>query len=225
MKPPLLFLPYSPSAADTTYHNVLPHRSRECRTVFVTWRLSDSLPPQADFLRSLRREQHRWLKRKGLPFCPWSQDVDNILLEHYPNLIPHYRRIQFRAQERFDRQRLGSCALKHPAAIRAVRQAMAEEDDVGIGDHVICFNHVHLLMVLGKDGELKRHIERIKGRASRYLGLAEVEELPRPIWQRYAFDHMVRSMQKLDRIRKYIADHPVPCDEAHVSAEWIAARS
>jgi len=223
MAPSLIFRPYRPSSSDSVYHNILPHRFQAGKTVFVTWRLSDSLPQVADQEKSIRRTQKRWLDREQLPFCPWTQNIEEILRNQYPEKLNRFKMIRFWVQENFDKKNFGSCALRHQKAIHRLWEAVREEEKwgLGIGDGVVCFNHVHLLMVLGDDANLKCHMERIKGRASRYLGLEELPELPKPVWQRYWFDHLVRDASKLTRIRKYIADHPVPYVEAQVSAEWV----
>lgn len=42
------------------YRDTLPHRSRAGKTVFVIWRLSDSLPVRAEMEVSLRKAQQRY---------------------------------------------------------------------------------------------------------------------------------------------------------------------
>jgi REP element-mobilizing transposase RayT len=222
MNEALIFRPYRLSLDDTSYRDILPHRSRSGKTVFVTWRLSDSLPAETELEASLRRAEQRWLVRKGLPFCPWSQDVETILLERYPEMVSEYRLIQFRVRETFDSRELGSCVLRHHKAVEAVRTAILEEGKwkVGIGDFVISCNHVHLLLMLGDEADLQGSLQRIKGRASCYLGRAGLSGLPKTVWQRYWFDHVVRNWAQLNRIRHYIADHPVRHKEAHRAVEW-----
>jgi len=225
MNKPLVFKPYQPSSLDSVTRDILPHRSREGRTVFLTWRLSDSLPDAVDLEKSVRRAQRRWLRQEGLSLCPWTQDVDKILLENYYGKYTRYRLVRFWVQERFDRKKCGKCALANRSAVEAVRTAIKEEAKFGveIGDGVICYNHVHVLVMMTDEVHVERSAQRIKGRASRYLGQAQISDLPKPIWQRYAFDHVVRNRMKLDRIRTYISDHRVPCRHAKFSVEWLDA--
>ncbi|WFB35473.1 transposase [Kiritimatiellota bacterium B12222] len=222
MSTPLTFRPYQPSASDIVYRDKLPHRSRKGRTIFITWRLSDSLPPLAVLEESIRQAQGRWLAKENLHLCPWSQDVEKILKHQDPEKQLAYRRVSFRVREQFAAKKLGSCVLGQQAAVEALRQAIFEEEKwgSGIGDLVVCYNHVHLLMVPDGEGDLQQPMQRIKGRASRYLGLAGLVNLPKPIWQRSWFDHVVRNQHKLARIRKYIADHPVPCRDAYYKGVW-----
>jgi hypothetical protein len=160
MNTPLIFRPYCPSFHDTVYRDLLPHRSSAGRTLFVTWRLSDSLPAKAEFDTILLRAQKRWLLKNQLPFDPYAQDVKSILLNRYPGKISDFRLIHFRVREQFDSKQLGSCILREREAIDAIRSAILEEQkwDVGIGDFVISFNHVHLLMVMGEKADLKRSV-------------------------------------------------------------------
>lgn len=220
---PLIFRPYHPSPQDTVSHDVLPHRSLARRTIFVTWRLSDSLPPQAERLQTLRRAQRTWLMTQKLYYNPWSQDVVEILAEQHPDRVSEFKAISFRVDEQFSRQNRGCCVLKNRRAIRAVWRAILAESKFGlqIGDGVICFNHVHVLLLLGDDPTLLRYMRRIKGRASKYLNEVEGLNLPQPIWQRYWFDHVVRTPPKLEKVRRYIRKHPSPYAVAYRSAEWV----
>ncbi len=154
---------------------------------------------------------------------PEYQDVEALLQERCPELLPTYRMIPFWVWEEWDQKGCGSCVLASPAAVDAVLRAILEEESWGlrVGDVVLCSNHVHLLAVFGEDADLKGHMQRIKGRASRYLRLAEIPNLPQPIWQRHWFDHLVRSWAKLERIRAYMADHPLSCPQALYQSEWV----
>jgi len=223
MNSPLVFSPYAPSNKDTVYRDILPHRSRSGKTVFVTWRLSDSLPAEVELHKSIRNAQKNWLKQKSLHYCPWRQDVESILAKKHPEYFSQYVRIPFWVKEQFDQRQIGMCPFRYVEAIHAVRSAVEEERNWGleVGDGVICYNHVHLLIVPRESKQFKQHMQRIKGRASRYLGCLGISDLPKPVWQRYWFDHIVRSMHKLKKIRDYISDHPVPVTAAKWSAEWV----
>ena len=222
MKPPLVFRPYTPTARDIVYRDTLPHRSCPGRTIFITWRLSDSIPPDAAMEKSLHRAQKRWLERERVSLWPESQNIDDILLNRCPEKVSSFRLIRYWVEEQFDSKRLGASVLKDSEAAASVRSAIFEEEKsgVGIGDFAISWNHVHLLLVMGQDADLQGHMTRIKGRASCYLGRAGVVGLPKPVWQRHWFDHIVRNRRKLTRIRAYIADHRVPCGGAYYAAEW-----
>ncbi|GEM_PF-1470539 len=222
MKQPLLFSPYSLSHADTVYRDTLPHRSCTGKTIFVTWRLSDSLPSEAELHTTIRNAQSRWLKKNGLHYCPRYQKVERILTEHHPHFVSDYARIPFWVKEQFDQRKTGTCPFRNRAAVQAVRRAIEEEEtwSLEVGDGVICYNHVHLLFIPRDGAELKRHMQRIKGRSSCYLRHLGLSDLPKPFWQRYGFDHIVRSRDKLERIRSYLSEHHTPVSEAKWSVEW-----
>ena len=69
-------------------------------------------------------------------------------------------------------------------------------------DFVIMPNHLHGILIFDADGpSLGTVIGGFKAGVSRKLG--------RPVWQRYFYDHVIRSKPALDRIRIYIGRNPM----------------
>jgi REP element-mobilizing transposase RayT len=199
MQNPLRFRPYQPSSQDISYRDKLPHRSRAGKTIFITFRLSDSLSAYAEVDSTVSKAQMRWLRRRDLNIDPLTQDVGHQLSQKDIRLALEYRLISFHVRERFLEKNLGSCVLQLPDAIDAVRTAILEEQNWGskLGSFVNCYNHVHILLIPPDSGQIRDPVQRIKGRASCYLGRREISKLPKPVWQR-SWEGLIRPVRAVN---------------------------
>jgi type I restriction enzyme R subunit len=102
----------------------------------------------------------------------------------------------------------GECVLKRPELAGVVARSLRHFDAqrYHLGDFVVMPNHVHVLVCLLGDTELESlcyswkkftaaEINRALGRKGRF-------------WQEESFDHLVRSPEQFDHLRRYIADNP-----------------
>jgi len=102
----------------------------------------------------------------------------------------------------------GECVLKRPELAAIVADSLRHGDGqcYTLGDFVIMPNHVHLLTCLlgGTDSQKQcfswkkftaTRINRESGRRGRF-------------WQEESFDHLVRTPEQFDYLRRYIADNP-----------------
>jgi type I restriction enzyme R subunit len=107
----------------------------------------------------------------------------------------------------------GACPLRDPRAANVVAGALRhfDGDRYWLGDFVVMPNHVHVLVCLiGSTGlepqcdswksYTAREISRLLGRRGR-------------LWQAESFDHLVRSPEQFDYLRRYIAENP---EKAHL---------
>ena len=102
---------------------------------------------------------------------------------------------------------LGACVLKRPELAKIVADSMLhfDGDRYQMGDFVVMSNHVHLLAAFATPEFMERqfdswlhytavHINRRMGTQGK-------------LWQQEPFDHLVRSPEQYEYLRKYIADN------------------
>ena len=182
----------------------LPHWYQAGVTYFVTFRTEDSIPAAAARLWHRRRDD--WLRRHGV-------DVDGKNWKEALHRLP--RQVQREFHETFSRELLetldrgmGACLLRSTELARTVADSLLhfDGDRYQMGDFVVMPNHVHLLVCLTAETAIeaqcyswkKYSATRINpgsGRTGRF-------------WQEESFDHLVRTPEQLDAIRRYIAANP-----------------
>ena len=75
-----------------------------------------------------------------------------------------------------------------------------------MGDFVVMPNHVHLLAAFPS-------VEGMKAQCSSWMHFTAVRVnkmigVKGPLWQKEPFDHLVRSPEQYEYLRRYIADNP-----------------
>jgi REP element-mobilizing transposase RayT len=181
----------------------LPHWYQPGVTYFVTFRTADSIPRK--LLVSWHRKRDDWLRRNGIdPAQPsWKQ-----LLRAAPDLERRYHRTFTRRFKVYLDRGYGGCVLRDPGFANLVAASLryADGERYHLGDFVVMPNHVHVLVGLIGDTDLDalcrswkhftgREINRALGRSGRF-------------WQTESFDHLVRSPDAFDRMKRYIAANP-----------------
>jgi putative transposase len=181
----------------------LPHWYQPGVIFFVTFRTEDSVPQP--LVRKWHVERAHWLRAHGidLQHRDWKTQ-----LAAQPDLERQFNR-QFTRQfmEYLDRG-YGACPLRdHPAA-EAVAAALHHFDGqrYSLGDFVVMPNHVHLLAGLLGATEIEAQCKSWKrysaGQINRLTGGAG------RFWQEESFDHLVRSGEQFEALRRYIAENP-----------------
>jgi REP element-mobilizing transposase RayT len=182
----------------------LPHWYQPGVTYFISFRTDDSLPIEVATTWYRRRED--WLRHHGIdPSTPdWTVRL---------HALPKAQERQF--HETFSREFMesldkghGACVLKRPELARIVGDALLHFHGQRylLSDFVVMPNHVHLLVCLLGDTDIQKqcyswkkysatHLNRMLGRQGRF-------------WQEESFDHLVRSPEQFEYLRRYIADNP-----------------
>ena len=182
----------------------LPHWFQPGVTYFVTFRTDDSLPAEVARLWHARRDD--WLRRHGIDPRRGSRSA---LLRRLPTAQ------QREFHDRFSREFMayldrgcGACVLKRPELAQIVADNLRHFDGerYQLGDFVVMPNHVYLLFCLLGQTDLETQcyswkkytatkINRALGRKGRF-------------WHEESFDHLVRSPEEFEHLRRYIVENP-----------------
>ena len=181
----------------------LPHWSQPGVITFITWRTDDSLPQPV--ISRLVAERNRWLRLHGInPISDWRITVAEL---------PAAQRLEFRKSvdtawhSELDNGH-GRCVLRRPELAAIVRDSLQkfDGDRYFLTDFVVMPNHVHLLAafsqedaILSQSESWKRfmatNINRLLGQKGRF-------------WQQDGFDHLVRTEEQFQALRRYIEENP-----------------
>jgi hypothetical protein len=130
----------------------LPHWFQPGVTYFVTFRTEDSVPQP--LLRSWHRRRDDWLRRHGIdPAQPnWKARLAAL-----PELDREYHSRFTRAFMAYLDRGYGPCALGDGRAAKVVADALRyfDGDRYHLGDFIVMPNHVHLLVCLLGETEIK----------------------------------------------------------------------
>ena len=186
------FIPFDNSAEYQQTWRDLPHRHQQGATAFVTFRLADSIP--VDRLRDWIRERDQFLLKNPKP---WTEAQWNSYECDFPRKL-----------ENWLDEAYGSCALREERAARIMEAALSHFDGERyiLDAFVIMPNHVHAIIkpMLGHDvGSIlhswKSYTAKKINEASGKTG---------NFWQHESFDHLVRSVAQLEKVRRYIRENP-----------------
>jgi putative transposase len=181
-----------------------PHWAQAGTVVFITFGAADAIPRHV--LALWDRERRDWLSRRGVTGADhWSVLVSSLT----PELRETFHREFARKRERELDQCRGECVLKIPELAEIVAGTLHhfDCDRYRLGDYVVMPNHVHLLVTFPNPETLRTQcdswlhysamrINKALGRRGRF-------------WRSEPFDHLVRSPEQLEALRRYIAENPV----------------
>ena len=186
-----------PSFVDTEKYiriayDKLPHWQQPGKTMFVTFRLADSLPQEK--LQELTVFKTDWLNGHPLP---WTDETRRAYDHEVRRKTDHW----------LD-QGYGACLLARPDLRQIVADTLMchHGRSYWIHHYVIMPNHVHIL--LSSIGEV--NVRKSLGSVKRFTANAinKVLGTRGEVWQRLVFDHLVRDVKHYDRFVHYIADNP-----------------
>ena len=194
---------FDPKADFLIEETCRPHWSQAGAVVFVTFRTNDSIP--FEVLDLWERQKKDWMARRGFAGGHWSENL---------NQLNEGDRAQFNKE--FNRTRedcldtcLGECVLKQPRLASIVASSLLHFDKVRyrMGDFIVMPNHVHLLCVFPNEELMRKQFDSWQQftatRINRLLGQTG------KFWQGDPFDHLVRSPEQYEYLRKYIAENPL----------------
>jgi len=182
----------------------LPHWAQAHTLCFITWRTWDSIPDP--ILRRWLKERWEWLLAHGGDTSKptWQQEVEQLPR----SLQAEFHRIfSDRWHEQLDRGH-GACVLRNPEYAKIVADSLLHFDGERylMTDFVVMPNHVHLLAAFDSEQAMLEQCENWK----HYMAVQINRRLQRKgrFWQQDAFDHLVRSIDQFEYLRKYIANNP-----------------
>lgn len=196
------------------YRRHLPHIQPPGATLFVTFRLADSIP--AEVVQRLRSEA----------------EGSDAALAHIGDPQEREQRAHIEQRRHFDRwdaeldaARSGSLWLSDPQVGDLVAEALHYRDGkvYGLDAYCIMPNHVHVVFTPLPEGadsyyavstimhSLKRHTARQANRVPGRQGT---------FWQGESYDHVVRDEEELHRIITYVLNNPVKGGLVQIRDDW-----
>lgn len=201
---PPTFQPFDPDAELEITSRNLPHWNQAGATCFITFRTADSLPNKA--VGTWRRTRAEWLRRHGVDpeSISWKEAFARLPVDVRKDF---HREFNEHFQQMLD-VGYGECLLKQPRLAKIVGDSLRHFDGerYHLSDFVVMPNHVHVLAqfepgTAARDqcASWKRYsaaqINRLIGRRGAF-------------WQDENFDHLVRSSEHFEQLRRYIAENP-----------------
>jgi type I restriction enzyme R subunit len=183
----------------------LPHWAQAGAITFITWRTDDSIP--APVLAQWRADRCRWLRTHGIdPNQPnWQTQLAAIELALQREFRHEFSQ---RWHNELDAGH-GACVLCKPELAQIVADSLKhfDGDRYVLTDFVVMPNHVHLLAAFRDEAAMLAQCESWKHytavKINRLLGRTG------RLWEQDAFDHLVRTQEQFDWLRRYIAENPV----------------
>jgi putative transposase len=181
-----------------------PHWAQAGTLVFITFGLADAIPREV--LERWDREKTDWLARRGYgDGRKWSEIVPTL-----PTAVRNAFRGEFQRQNHVEHDRChGRCVLRQPELARIVADALLhfDGDRYVLGDFVVMPNHVHLLAAFRSEETLRTQGDSWLHYSAREINrrLGERGKL----WRGEPFDHLVRSGEQYEYLRRYIAENPL----------------
>jgi REP element-mobilizing transposase RayT len=192
------------TAQFTVFERRLPHWSQAGTVTFITWRTLDSIPPPV--LRRWHADRDAWLRRHGIE--PQSPDWRAQLQQLDQDVRGEFVRTFSERWHRHLDACHGACVLSQPALSQIVADSLHKFDGqrYELTDFIVMPNHVHLLAAFATEEGLLAQCESWKHYQSRELNrrLASSGRF----WQQDGFDHLVRSVEQFEALRRYIAANP-----------------
>jgi len=191
------------------YHRNLPHWHPAGSSIFLTWRLTGSLPQVV--LRQLRSLREQMSKRKAILDSGWTTDVQ----------IMEYKRFFARVDAILDRATTGPLWLKQIDVANLVQQALLERYArlYKLWSYVVMANHIHVFLKPKDETTIASITKHLKGftarEANRILG-----RTGQTFWQDEVFDHWCRDRAEFVRIVRYIENNPVKAGLVKQPKDW-----
>lgn len=215
----------------------LPHFHPPDTTLFVTFRLADSIPKSV--LR-LHHAQKQWWEEEAERIIRLKLKDDSPELAAYEQRFQEFRRQWFvKFEDILHKEETGPTWLKDERVAKIVADALHYRDGkvYRLDAYCIMSNHVHVVFtpvlsatelreILLPDGlrfasqnpPLDRIIKSLKG----YSAWEANNEIGRKgaFWQRESYDHVVRDNAEFARIVSYVLNNPVKVGLVKEWQEW-----
>ena len=194
---------FDPKAEFLIYGRCRPHWSQAGAVVFITFRTQDSIPIKV--LQLWEQQKQEWLRHRGInSSAHWSEIVPTLSQIDRSEFLTTFNR----CRETYLDTCHGRCLLKKPELAQVVADALLHFDGnrYHMGDFIVMPNHVHLLAVFPAEEAMKVQC----GSWLHYSAFRINQTLREKgkLWQQEPFDHLVRSPEQYEYLRKYIEDNP-----------------
>ena len=195
---------FDPKAEFSVLERKLPHWAQAGTICFITWRTLDSIPKSV--LNRWHADRDDWLRRHGIN--PKAVDWKDKLRELDRQLQGEFVRSFSERWHRSLDACHGACVLKRPELSQIVVESLLKFDGerYEVTDLVVLPNHVHLLAAFVSEEGMLDQCEGWKHYQAVQLN-REIKSSGR-FWQQDGFDHLVRSVDQFEALRRYIADNP-----------------
>jgi type I restriction enzyme R subunit len=195
---------FDPKAEFAVVERKLPHWSQAGTICFITWRTHDSIPRPV--LNRWHADRDDWLRRHGVDPSAADWKAKLLRLDH-PLPSEFLRVFSERWHKHLDACH-GACVLRRPELAKIVGNSLKKSDGerYELTDFVVMPNHVHLLAAFASEegmldqSEGWKHYQAVQ--IHRQIGGSG------RFWQQDGFDHLVRSVEEFEGLRRYIAANP-----------------
>jgi len=216
---------FDPKKAVGHLNGNLPHWRQEGTTYFVTFRLGDSLPKEK--LEQWKKERDEWVvanpRPENVDATPSSHCLaegaqrdegrlqstgvitSSTLLQKWQ---AQYRTLFTERLEKWMDAGHGSCVLQDSNVRKIVCETIENkhQEQYRLLSYVVMPNHVHVLVSPLGEQTLSKIIQSWKSISSRKIKKLNGDDWPD--WQKESFDYIVRSIESLEKFKKYIEENP-----------------
>ena len=195
-------LAFDPNAEVERWEHHRPHWAQSGAVVFVTFRTHDSIPREVVLLWD--RLKLEWLHHRGVQCTAWHRGFEQLNAIDRANFLHEFQRLKDICLD----ECLGTCVLRRPELAQIVSNSLLHFDgqQYQMGVFVVMPNHVHLLAVFSDAQFMKNQfaswLRFTATQINRAIGRSG------SLWQEEPFDHLVRSAEQFDWLRRYIAENP-----------------
>jgi putative transposase len=227
---------FQPKASFEIIETVLPHWDQPGTFAFVTFRLKDSLPAEA--IRRWKMQRDAILRESGIDPRRWEASLRKKKTEQNSNATAAItKHLSPRATSLLKWKLFlvwdneldafhGSGCLRDSQASQIIADGLLkfDRDRYVMAAFSVLPNHVHVLAAFESEGQMLT-----QGAAWRQYFAREINSVLRRtghLWQPDQFDHLVRSPESFDRIRRYIIENPFKAKlhageyRLYVSKDW-----
>jgi type I restriction enzyme R subunit len=187
----------------------LPHWSQAGTVAFITWRTWDSMP--ASVLKRWHDEREEWLRSHLAPRDEASRGARGLLSRFRatnPALLSQFHEFSSnRWNEHLDACH-GACVLKRPELSQIVADSLPHFDGTryDLTDFVVMPNHVHILAAFVDENAMLAQCDSWKHYTA--VKINQALGASGRFWQQDDFDHLVRTLEQFEYLRRYIAENP-----------------
>ncbi|MBN1453361.1 MAG: transposase [Anaerolineales bacterium] len=196
------------------YRRNLPHIQPEGATLFITFRLANSLPKEV---------VERLLAEKEQAEENINRITDKVKREE--QLQMEHRRFFGKWDDALDSLACGENYLSNPQVADLIAESLFYRDDKVYSLEAFCImpNHGHLVCIPLEDADGKYYsLSKIMHSLKRYTARESNLILGRTgaFWQHENYDHFVRDPAELERIIKYVLNNPVKAGLVDDWTKW-----